>query len=425
MDLLLDQSTLIQCFSGEELLDVRGRCRHKFENIYNDFTSTPNPDRDLVQKAIDMYLYLCAPPSEKLLTILKENLLEGITFNHLDIYTHLPEYEQIVKLLRPEYYVKINQKIFRIFTINKTIYDIASKTYNIKDDFKHAYSTWYIQYLESKGMTMHTSDMHYYLTYGPWVCAKYAMKKLYTNDEKTLQFVLKGGMKEALDYVLYRGANRNTIANMAVACNRYDLMPKEPVFINEIYIKEALAVRNYKMAMHVLTNHRYNELDFLQICIIFRWYDGVARLLDAPYTSEYINNAIILGDMSIIELLYKNGIARGINPYVSLVFASKTHDLEIFKLLLQISGCVMQRSIYMESVSTTVLEYCINNGYKYSKKNIIRAMHKNVDISVIKVMLKHKPYTAQYAKAAVQYDRWDVLQHLRTIGRVVDYKRYL
>lgn len=164
MDIIFEQSTLIQSFPPEEREEASQICIDKFYDTYIAYANTSEPDVELMNSIIDMYLFLGVTPPDAFIDIVERYLLEGISFDKLDIYMYLPQYEQIVKLLRPEYYVEVDRSKFHIFTINEVVYNIASKRYRIEDNYENAISA---QSYCTRGVPL---SAYYVNCYDPWSC---------------------------------------------------------------------------------------------------------------------------------------------------------------------------------------------------------------------------------------------------------------
>lgn len=313
---------------------------------------------------------LLTTPTDKvpvqLLRKIEKYLLKGITYKCLDIYKHFPQYTQIVKLLRPEYDVKVSDTCFQAFTINQTIYNIATDTYEMRDDFKYASSVWYIMQLEDRGMKLNAEDIYYYITTERWLCAQYALSKIKLSTCISLLKALSGDIFKVLDYLLAMRP-KSMIVTAIIKANRLDMLMylKPPPDVSTVDLKYAIYEEYNKLSMYILENCGYDGPEALLNSIQSLWADGVRYLVDknVHITEEHIKTVLLSGSMYIIDIILL-AIKNDYDLLSYMVqFSANNNCITLFQYIYDKAAINTKNVIEKYSLSPEMLDYCLKHGY--------------------------------------------------------------
>lgn len=396
-------------------------CTRHDRELYDKYVNLCNAPKEALEAIIDMYLSTGTTMPKRVLRDVHKYLMQGILVNNLKVYDYLPyRYKYIVKLLYPEYDVKITKDSFAMFTINKVIYDIASEQYLIEDKYRNATSIWFMKRLKNKGIRPNRDDICYYLKNDLWECARYAFSKYrFVINESIVKNSVKSGIMDSVVYLLNRNVPRSRIANYAVMygqCRILSILGPD-IKIKPGFIRVAMKNKYHAVMLYVIHNHRFNRALTLFLSIRTRWLDGILLLL--PCTAIDINMviaAIHSNRVDILTLVYKEALKYDVHIMPLLLRALANKLNKMFVTMHKICPIPLCEIPVRICTSPGVVRYCAEYGMIITEDDIVEAVRwKNMHI--IKALLDISNIrTVRVLREAIRIHKLELVKYLRRIG---------
>lgn len=361
------------------------------------------------------------PPSQNILEDVIQHLLAGVYFGRTVYQRYLPEFQPIVTLFDPTYPFEVRPEHYYIFTITEGIYEKATKKYNIKDDYRNACATWYIDMLLKKGVVPKLRDVYHLMEYRDWSCVKRLFKVLSDLDgDITFRRCIKGGNLDGIKFVLDQCDCLATVVKYA----NYYKHPKITEYLGPLMQLE-----------------QFDKMDEKQLDDMLKQMSEVCPIAMDKYTStimkypkltnkyvEFIKvtmsnlyAAIRQDNAHAVKMLYFK-LRKITSTEHILREAARDKECYVFKAIHKVNLVKLNAIIDISCIQMLdTLQYCIQQGCVVTKEKIAKTILGKADNDTIMYLLESYPQMHEpYLSAAIKSNNLDVVKYLLSNGYSMD-----
>lgn len=311
---------------------------------------------------------------------LKNKLLEGEVYPDLSLYSSLwSDYGQIIKLLLPDCDIDIDVDKFSIFTINETIYNLASEIYEIEDTYKNAHSIWFLDRLKSKGIYP-TLGETFLLLEGPPGFVDYVVKNKYLDIFSIVNHAVLNDLEDVLVYAIENGYKDIVFGYMELN-EKYDMIKllDKPRVANLRSYRYALRHKDVRLLNFLV---RALSIDIDELITEFDeadWLVGVRIIVQN--NKICINNVMTALDYcsdKVLKMVYLKSIKDGVKP-VGLIDTLMKDGLYTYAKLIYDLHPVDLKNICLTNVTKNTVLTMISMDYKFTQKYLKKAIKYKLD----------------------------------------------